>query len=58
MSPSWFIAGLMSTITIDYVLTHENLPKTGDRCFTQLAKMSIDLEFVEPTADVVRITIK
>ena len=29
--------------------------KTDDRCITQLAKMSIDPEFVELTADVVRI---
>ena len=30
-----------------------NLLKTGDRCSTQLAKMSIDPKFVELTADVV-----
>ena len=32
-----------------------NLPKTGDRFSTQLAKMSIDPEVVELTADVVTI---
>ena len=39
------------------VLTHENLLKTDDRCITQLAKMSIDPEFVELTAGVVRILV-
>ena len=29
-----------------------NLLKTGDRCTTQLAKMSIDPKFVQLTADV------
>ena len=33
----------------------KNLLKTGDRCIAQLANMSIDLKFVELTADVVRI---
>ena len=37
------------TINIDQVSTHDSLLKTGDRCTTQLAKMSID----ELTADVV-----
>ena len=36
-----------------YVLTHENLIKTADRCSTQLAKMSTDPKLVELTADVV-----
>ena len=31
-----------------------HLLTTGDRCITQLAKMSIDLKFVELTADLVR----
>ena len=31
-----------------------NLLKTGGRCITQRAKMSIDPKFVELTADVVR----
>ena len=32
-----------------------NLVKTGDRFSTQLATVSIDPKFVEPTADVVTI---
>ena len=38
----------MSIITVDQVSTYDSLLKTGDRCTTQLAKMSID----ELTADV------
>ena len=34
------------------VVTHEHSPKTGDRCVTQLAKMSIDPNLVHLTADV------
>ena len=43
------------TINIDQVSTHDSLLKTGDRCTTQLAKMSINPKLVELTADVVRI---
>ena len=39
--------------SIDEVLTHENLLKTGDRYITQIANINIDLnKFVELTADV------
>ena len=45
----------MSIITVDWVLTRENLVKMGDRSTRQLAKMNIDPKFVQLTADVVRI---
>ena len=45
----------MSIISIDQVLTHEKLLKTGDRCNKQLAKMNIDPKFVKLTADDVKI---
>ena len=37
------------------LMNHDNLLKTGGRSITQLAKMSINHELVELTADVVRI---
>ena len=36
----------------------KHLLKTGDRCITQLAKLSIDPKFVELMRDVVRAIIK
>ena len=50
-------AGLTSTITIEQVLTRDSLLKMGDRCSTQLAKMSIDPKLVELAADIVRTTL-
>ena len=38
---------LIYTVILYLVLTHENVLEMGDRCSTQLAKMSIDPKFVE-----------
>ena len=50
--PSWFIAGLLTIITIDHVLPHDYSLQMGGRCITQFTKMSIDPKLVEPTVDV------